>query len=141
MQGRGQIEIAEQPNDQNNFTAKVRIVDPQNGADTYSFTMAWDESGYNSGVGQTYPSQSYPASGGVLSPNGGVYNDRGVNNGGAYGSGVSGVRWSGQVDGRVRVSFRDNQAFTQRLSGQQTYNEQVSFGSPVPRRNVEHRRE
>ena len=133
VQGRGQIEIAEQPNDQNNFTAKVRIVDPQAGAGTYSFTMAWDESGYNSGVypGQTYPSQNYPDSGGVLSPNGGVYN------GGSYGSGVSGVRWSGQVDGRVRVSFRDNQAFTQRLSGQQTYNEQVSFGSPVPRRNVD----
>jgi hypothetical protein len=134
VQGRGRIEMAEHPNQQNNFTAKVRIIDPEAGAGSYSFTMAWDESGYNTGPypAQTYPSQTYPNSGGVLSPDG-AYGT----NSGPYNAGAGGVRWSGQVDGRIRVSFRDNQAFTQRLSGQQTYNEQVSFGSPVPRRNVD----
>jgi hypothetical protein len=135
VQGRGHIEIAEQPDSSNNFTAKVRITDPESGAGAYAFTMAWDESGYNSGGYpiQSYPNQTYPNSGGVLSPEGGSY---GTNSG--YGStGVGGVRWSAQVDGRVRVSFRDNQAFTQRLSGQVTRGEQVSFGSPVPRRNVD----
>lgn len=137
VQGRGQIEIAEQPDSNNNFTTKVRIIDPPAGAGSYSFTMAWDDAGFNSGnypnqTGQTYPSQTYPnSSGGVLSPDG-TY---GTPNSGYGNTGVAGVRWSGQVDGQIRVSFRDNQAFTQRLSGQQTYNEQVSFGSPVPRRN------
>lgn len=137
VQGRGEIEIAEQPDQSNNFTAKVRIIDPQSGAGSYAFTMTWDETGYNntgSYPAQTYPSQTYPNSGGVLSPEGGAY---GTNSGSYGAAGVGGVRWSGQVDGRVRVSFRDNQAFTQRLSGQQTRGEQVSFGSPVPRRNVD----
>jgi hypothetical protein len=138
-QGRGQLEIAEQPDSSNNFTAKVRIVDPEGGAGAYSFTMAWDESGYNSGAspaqtfpGQTYPSQTSP-SGGVLSPDGAGYGT----NSGTYGSGVAGARWAGQVDGRVRVSFRGNQAYAQRLSGQEVYNEQASFGSAVPRRDVD----
>lgn len=133
IQGRGQIEIAEQPDNSNNFTAKIHIMDPQAGAGAYSFTIAWEEAGYDNG-GQ--PQQGYPAqSGGVLSPDG-AYS--GGNTGYGYGTnGVGGVRWSAQVDGRVRVSFRDNQAFTQRLSGQQTHGEQVSFAAPVPRRNVD----
>lgn len=131
IQGRGQIEIAEQPDSSNSFTAKIRVIDPQNGAGAYSFTLAWDESGYNNGA---YSQQTYPQQGGVLSPDGSY----GASNPG-YGTnaGIGGVRWSAQVDGRVRVSFRDNQAYTQRISGQQTYGEQVSFASPVPRRNVD----
>jgi hypothetical protein len=35
------------------------------------------------------------------------------------------------------VSFRDNQASVQRLSGQEVYGQQVNFGSPLPRRTVE----
>jgi hypothetical protein len=133
VQGRGRVEIAEQPDSSNNFTAKVRIVDPQAGAGAYSFTMAWDESGVNQdGYSRPYSREPYRSSEGVLSPDGGAY--RG-NEG--YGARAGGVRWSGQVDGRVRVSFRDNQAFTQRLSGQATYGEQVNFSSPVPHQNVD----
>jgi hypothetical protein len=124
--GRGQIEIAEQPDSRNNFTAKIRITDPEAGAGTYGFTLGWDDSGNNSG---NYNQDTYP-NGGVLSPGGYSGTD-------SYGSGVGGVRWAGQVDGRVRVSFRDNQAFTQRLSGQEVYGQQVNFANPVPRRNVD----
>jgi hypothetical protein len=102
VQGRGQIDLAEQPDEQNNYTAKVRIVDPQPGAGAYSFTLAWDDDtrgGYRANSG-----------GGILSPNG---NYRGNGN---YSDGAGSARWSGQVDGRVRVSFRGNQAFSERLS-------------------------
>jgi hypothetical protein len=34
------------------------------------------------------------------------------------------------------VSFRDNQAFAQRLSGQAISGEQVQFSTPLPRRAV-----
>jgi hypothetical protein len=128
IQGRGQVELAEQPDDQNNYTAKVRIVDPQSGSGSYSFTLAWDEGGY--GNQSRYPDTDYPSTSGVLSP-GGV-----SNNSGNYG-GSGGARWAGQVDGRVRVSFRDNRASSQRLSGQQIYGEQVAFGSPMPRRSLD----
>ena len=69
--------------------------------------------------------------GGVLSPNGG-YSDNSRYNGVA-----SGARWTGQVDDRVRVMFRGNRAWSQRISGQQIAGEQASFGSPLPRANVE----
>lgn len=126
VQGRGRVELAEQPDASNNFTAKIRILDPETGAGSYSFSLAWDESGRNTG---SYSSQqNYPNSG-VLSP-GGSYEP-------SSGTAGYGVRWAGQVDGRVRVSFRDNQAYAQRLSGQNIVGEQVSFSGPVPRRNVD----
>src|SRR5262249_46438153 len=45
VQGRGQVELIEQPTNENQFAAKVRIVDPQPGSDSYSFVLAWDNSG------------------------------------------------------------------------------------------------
>lgn len=123
IEGRGQIELAEQPDQQNNFTAKVRILDKENGAGHYSFTLAWDDIGYgNSGAGAV--------SGGVLSPSGGGI----ANNNGDYQTGANSARWAGQVDGRVRVTFRGNQASSQRLTGAEVYGEQASFGSSLPRR-------
>ena len=123
VQGRGQIDLAEQPDEQNNYTAKIRIVDPQPGAGAYSFTLAWDDDtrgGYRANSG-----------GGILSPNG---NYRGN---GSYSDGAGSARWSGQVDGRVRVSFRGNQAFSERLSGGEVRGEQAALGSGLPRRPVD----
>ena len=49
--------------------------------------------------------------GGILTPNGGY------NTSPAYSAVRGSLRWTAQVDGRVRVSFRGNQAYSQRLSG------------------------
>jgi hypothetical protein len=46
------------------------------------------------------------------------------------------MRWSGRVDGRVRVTVRGNRAWTTRVSGGPVAGEQVSFGAPLPRREV-----
>jgi hypothetical protein len=123
IQGRGQVELVEQPDQNNNFTAKVRIVDPQNGSGQYSFTLGWDESnaGYNN-------SRDYSSGGGILTPNGAYSNAP------AYSNGASSVRWAGQVDGRIRISFRGNQAYAQRISGGEIAGQQVNFGSSLPRR-------
>jgi hypothetical protein len=40
-QGRGEIRLVEQPREENGYTARVRIRDPQGGAGDYSFTLAW----------------------------------------------------------------------------------------------------
>jgi hypothetical protein len=132
IEGRGQIEISEQPDQSNEFTAKVHIVDPEAGAGHYSFSLAWDESGtgYNSNSNPGYGTQS--SGGGILSPSGGAYPSNDPN----YSGGAGAVRWAARVDGRVRVSFRDNQAFAQRLSGQAISGEQVQFSTPLPRRAV-----
>jgi hypothetical protein len=44
-EGRGQIRLIEQPRQQNNYTARVFIRDPQAGAGEYSFTLAWNRAG------------------------------------------------------------------------------------------------
>jgi hypothetical protein len=127
IQGRGQVELAEQPEANNNYTAKVRVVDPEAGTGHYSFTLAWNDTdtGYRD-------DRSYSSSGGgILTPNGGY------NTGPAYSAGAGSLRWTAQVDGRVRVSFRGNQAYSQRLSGAEVYGEQVAFGSSMPRRPVD----
>ncbi len=41
MQGRGRVQIVEQPSPRNNYTATVRIDDPQSGPDFYSFELTW----------------------------------------------------------------------------------------------------
>jgi len=124
VQGRGQVELVEQPDQANNYTAKVRIVDSQPGFGNYHFTMAWDD------VGQGYGNRgpNYSNDRGVLTPDG-SYNNNGNSNGSA--------RWTAQIDGRVRVSFRNNQAFTERLSGGDVRGEQVNFNSAMPRRPVD----
>jgi hypothetical protein len=134
VEGRGQIEISEQPDQSNEFTAKIHIIDPQAGAGHYSFTLTWDDSGSgfndsNSGFG----AGTQTSGGGILSPSGGAY----PSNDPVFGGGTAGaLRWAARVDGKVRVSFRDNQAFAQRLSGQAISGEQVQFSTPLPRRAV-----
>ena len=44
IQGRGQVEVAEQPEPNNNYTAKVRVLDTDAGAGHYSFILAWNDS-------------------------------------------------------------------------------------------------
>ena len=144
--GRGQVELIEHPTPENNFAAKVRITDRDSGADTYSFTLAWDDgSGYGTTNDPYY--RSGPAndpyyrggtstqSGGILTPGGGVYDDRNAPaSSGTYGSyGGSGVRWSGRVDGTLRVHVRGNQVWSQRVSGGPVYDERASVGTPLPR--------
>lgn len=39
--GRGDIEIVQQPTKDNNYTAGVRILDPEPASDHYQFTLKW----------------------------------------------------------------------------------------------------
>ena len=39
--GRGQVQVTEQPRRDNDFTAKVRIHDPQPGSHFYRFALVW----------------------------------------------------------------------------------------------------
>jgi hypothetical protein len=44
-EGRGDIRLVEQPRESNQFTARVSIRDPQNGASEYSFVLSWNRAG------------------------------------------------------------------------------------------------
>jgi hypothetical protein len=157
------VRVVQQPNRNNDFTALVQIDSRRRGAQFVSLDFYWEDSRttsrddrrdrYRTGDDRGYRNDGYRDSGtrgrrddrndpnyrdngsysngGVLSPNGG-YSDNSRNNGVA-----GGARWSGQVDDRIRVMFRGNRAWSQRISGQQTYGEQASFASPLPRANVD----
>jgi len=42
IQGRGSVQIVQQPSAENGYTAAVRIVDPRRGRDRYHFTLRWE---------------------------------------------------------------------------------------------------
>jgi len=44
-EGRGEIRLVEQPNERNQYTARVSIRDPQSGSGEYSFALAWPRDG------------------------------------------------------------------------------------------------
>lgn len=117
--GRGRIELVEQPSSTNNFVAKIRIVDPDNGAGNYAFRLDWN----NEGGG------AYNNDGGLLSPSGGAAPSYGTDVG-------TGMMWSGRVDGRIRVSVRGNQAWSQQITGAPVVDERIGVGSALPRSAV-----
>lgn len=124
-QGRGPIELVEQPSPQNGDVAVVRITDPQRGAGRYSFRLAWTGGG---SAGEDPYYRPRPGAGGVLSPDG--YGNP------APGATANTLRWSGRVDGRIRVTVRGNRASTTVVAGRPVQGERFSFGAPLPRREL-----
>ncbi len=45
QRGRGRVRIIQQPSSGNDFTAAVRVRDPQSGAGRYEFTLGWQPRG------------------------------------------------------------------------------------------------
>ena len=84
-EGRGEIRLIEQPRQQNNYTARVSIRDPQAGAGEYSFTLVWNR-----------------ASSKELKEAATIPDARG-----------RGFLWSGTVDGRVRVTLKGGASFSE----------------------------
>lgn len=62
--------------------------------------------------------------GDVRSPNGGSISDS------------PGVRWSGRVDGTIRVTIRGDRVTSERIGGGPISGERASVGTPLPRRNL-----
>ena len=125
--GRGRVELMDQPHAGNNYTAKVRVLDEEGGASPYSFTLAWNGGYSGSSSGSVSGNQT---SGGILSPGGSP------NPNDSYGTyGGTGMRWSGRVDGQIRVTVQGNRAWSQRISGGQVYDERISMGAALPRQN------
>ncbi|HYP12934.1 MAG TPA: hypothetical protein VEQ63_03345, partial [Bryobacteraceae bacterium] len=135
IQGRGRIELLEQPSSSNNFAAKVRILDTAAGAGSYSFSLTWDGDGFQPGAtsgGGAYDRNGGYDRGGILTPSG---------SGAGYGSNGSGggnsFRWSGRVDGRVRVFAQGGRVWSQTVSGTPVSQERASVGSAMPRASLD----
>ena len=120
LNGRGDVEVIQQPSAQNNYTTIVRIQDPRSGSDNYRLAAYW---------------QAY-ASGDVYGRNRGrdrddIYRgrDRGngnsqgnyPSNGNNYPGGVNGnnsmMHWSGNVDDDLEIRIQNGRLVYRVLSG------------------------
>jgi redox-regulated HSP33 family molecular chaperone len=123
VNGRGEVDVIQQPNSQNNYTTIVRIQDPRSGSDNYQLVAYW---------------QAY-ANGDVYGRNNGrargrdrddIYRGRNGNgnsqgnypsNGGYYPGGVNAnatmMRWSGNVDDDLEIRIQNGRLVYRVLSG------------------------
>ena len=132
LNGRGNVNIVQQPSNSNGYTAIVRIEDPSGGSAPYRVIGYW----------QTYA-------------NGDVYRDRGRGRGrdrdhdrgrgnddryprgGVYGDNrpnQSMLHWSGNVDGELEIRIQNGRVLYHNLSGNQPTSIRVNNGfMNVPR--------
>jgi hypothetical protein len=130
--GRGRVDVIQQPDEINDYTAILRVRDVRSGDDQYRVLAYWepleDEDRYergNNGVG-----------------NGPWGNGRGVDNRRVDEARTAGFRiaaqWRGLVDDVVEVRVQGDRIETRTLSGQQNNVLVANAGSGgLPRRNVE----
>jgi hypothetical protein len=113
-QGRGNVELIEQPGPQNNYTARVRIRDDQAGADNYSFVLSWDDA-------YAYSDSQPP----IFSRLPGSQN-----------LGYGQMQWSGRVDGRIRVTVQGDRASVTRISGGPVVGQRADFSGRFDARSA-----
>ena len=145
--GRGNVDVIEQPSSQNGFTTVLRVTDPQGGADNYRVVAYWqnyangdvygrsrdrdddaDRNGYpnrNRGNGRYDRGDRGRGNGGYDRGNGGY--DRG--NGGYNNNGYQVMHWSGNVDGELEIRLQNGRVDYRTLSGQQPTNMRLDRGN------------
>lgn len=109
LEGRDRLRLVEEPRPNNDFTAVVRIDDSSNGRDLYRFELRWKDQ--------------------TRQDHGGGWSGDSLRN-------SDYVTWAGRVDGESIIRVRSDQARSERVSGQGTFNERVQFTAPLPSRAI-----
>ena len=116
--GRGNVDVIQQPSSQNGYTTIVRIVDGASGSDTYRVAAYW----------QNYSNGEYIGNGrgrGRDRDRDRDYDDRNGGYGnrdrnGGYGQNGQGIlHWSGNVDGELEIRIQNGRVDYRNLSGAQ----------------------
>ena len=131
--GRGDVDVIQQPTSRNQYTTIVRIRDRSSGADRYRLSAYWEptnQGGWGSGgQGGGIPSRD-------RDDTGGWGNGRG--NDGGYGTGSrTALHWSGSVDGELEIRLQGGRIEYRTLSGNGTRNVRADVGQGIPRRATE----
>jgi hypothetical protein len=114
IRGPGKVELVQQPSAENGYIASVRIEDPGMGAGDYSFTLVWG--------GPPNAAKLVPGIPGAVITQSAFYRQLGFN----------GMRWSGRVDDRVRVTVQGDRVSAERIDGEPLYNERAEFSAALP---------
>jgi hypothetical protein len=111
IDGRGRVHVIQQPNARNNYTAIVRVKDSQYGADSYRFAAYFD------------PADDW------RNGRGPIWDDRD----GDVDFGDRILRWSGSVDGDLRIVLRPGTVGYSVASGEQPRGVTTSGANRMPR--------
>jgi hypothetical protein len=142
--GRGDVDVVQQPSQRNDYTTIVRIRDRSSGVDNYRVTAYWmpDEYGNGTWNGRDgYPSRGgygRDNRGGYGRDNGGYGRGNGGYGNGGYGRQVSALRWSGDVDDQLEIRIQGNRIDYRTLSGKSVRNVRANLvGGGLPRNDVQ----
>jgi hypothetical protein len=145
--GRGDVEVIQQPSARNGYTAIVRIRDPRGGADQYrlsafwrSYTDRWDR---GNGRGRDQDNRGNGNGNGVYDSDrdrGDWERDRGVDSRdrGTWGTGSNArnvMHWSGNVDDVLEIRIQGRRADYRTLSGDAPRSVQADLNG-MPQRDV-----
>lgn len=121
VEGRGSVEVLEQPSAHNGYRAVVRLTDRRSGAGSYRVTAYW-EPAWGDGDddrGRGRDRDDFPHDG------------RG-NGGWRRRTTAGAMRWSGDVDALTQIQLRDERVTTTTLRGQATRNVRTRVdGAPL----------
>ena len=122
LDGRGSVDVLEQPSARNGFTAVVRLSDPRSGAGSYRLAAYWeplrgDDRGRYDDDDRYDRKRGRGGRDGRYDPRGDDRDDR------RYRRRSEGtMRWSGEVDALTQIQLRDQRVTTTTLRGQATRN-------------------
>jgi hypothetical protein len=146
LNGRGNVDVIQQPSAQNGYTTTIRVQDPRGGADNYRLVAYW----------QTYSNGEYIGRGRGRGrdrdrdrdrddvdrgrDNGGYNPNRGQNGGygqnGQYGNQTA-LHWSGNVDDELEIRIQNGQVDYRTIHGAQPTSIRADRGSlNMPRTNA-----
>ncbi len=137
--GRGDVDVIQQPNAQNGYSTIVRIRDPRSGSDRYRVTAYWQSYSNGDYVGRNNNgvARGHDKDRDGIDDREEVYRRRNGNGNGQYGD-QSLMHWSGNIDGEVEIRLQNGRADTRILSGAQPTSVRVTGGNTtVPRSDAQ----
>jgi hypothetical protein len=144
--GRGDVDVVQQPSARNDYTAIVRVRDRSSGVDNYRLTAYWMPDEYGNGTWNDrdgYPNR--PGRDRDDRDDRGNRRDRGDwgrgnGNNGGYGNsyGRDALRWTGDVDDQLEIRIQGNRIDYRTLSGKSVRNVRADLvGGGLPRNGVQ----
>ena len=146
--GRGDVDVVQQPSARNDYTAIVRIRDRSSGVDNYRVTAYWMPDEYGNGTsngrdgypnrpGRDRDDRDDRNNGGGWGRGNGGYGNGGYGNGnGNYDREV--LRWTGDVDDALEIRIQGNRIDYRTLSGKSVRNVRANLVSGgLPRNDIQ----
>jgi hypothetical protein len=139
VNGRGDVDVIQQPSAQNGYTTTIRVRDPRGGADNYRLVAYY----------QTYSNGEYIGRGrgrgrGRDRDRDDVYDNRNRRDNGGYNNGQNGqygsqtaLHWSGNVDDELEIRIQNGQVDYRTVRGAQPTSIRADRGTlNMPRTNA-----